>query len=68
MSRHGSDAADGGLTYATAITTIVRISGGNCRFVDRLLAQIEHAQVVNGLTVPTPETVDTARQAVLIGH
>jgi DNA transposition AAA+ family ATPase len=63
-----ADAADAGIAYATAIATIVRITGGNFRLVDRLLTQIERVQTVNDLTVLTPEIVDTARQALLIGH
>ena len=62
------DAADGGLAHATAIATIVRITGGNFRLVDRLLTQIERVQTVNNITELTPEIVDTARQALLIGH
>lgn len=63
-----NDAADGGLAHATAIATIVRITGGNFRLVDRLLTQIKRVQTVNNLTGLTPEIVDTARQALLIGH
>lgn len=59
---------DGGLAHATAIATIVRITGGNFRLVDRLLTQIERVQTVNSVTGLTPEIVDTARQALLIGH
>ena len=62
------NAADAGIAYATAIATIVRITGGNFRLVDRLLTQIERVQTVNDLTELTPEIVDTARQALLIGH
>lgn len=62
------DAEDGGLAHATASGTIVRITGGNFRLVDRLLTQIQRVQTVNGLTGLTPEIVDTARQALLIGH
>jgi putative transposase len=64
----GNDAADGGLAHATAIATIVRITGGNYRLVDRLLAQIERVRAVNNLGGLSPEMVDTARQALLIGH
>lgn len=63
-----ANAADAGIAYATAIATIVRITGGNFRLVDRLLTQIERVQTVNDLTELTPEIVDTARQALLIGH
>ncbi|GAB3249259.1 TniB family NTP-binding protein [Arthrobacter pigmenti] len=62
------DAADGGVAHATAIATIVRITAGNFRLVDRLLTQIERVQTVNGLDVLTPEVVEAARQALLIGH
>ena len=62
------EALDGGIAHATAIATIVRITGGNFRLVDRLLTQIDRVQKVNGLTGLTPEIVDTARQALLIGH
>ncbi|MCU1531792.1 MAG: ATP-binding protein [Arthrobacter sp.] len=63
-----ADAADAGIVYATAIATILRITGGNFRLVDRLLTQIDRVQTVNGLAELTPEIVDTARQALLIGH
>ena len=36
--------------------------------LNRLLTQIDRVQKVNGLTGLTPEIVDTARQALLIGH
>lgn len=64
----GNDEADGGLAHATAIATIVRITGGNFRLVDRLTTQIERVQTVNALAGLTPEIVDTARRALLIGH
>jgi hypothetical protein len=63
-----ANAADAGIAYATAIATIVRITGGNFRLVDRLLTQIERVQTVNDLTELTPEIVDPARQALLIGR
>lgn len=60
--------ADAGIAYATAIRTFVRIPGGNFRLVDRLLARIERVQTANGLTALMAEIVDTARQALFIGH
>ena len=61
-------ATDGGVAHATAVATIVRITGGNFRLVDRLLTQIERVQTVNGLDALTPEVVEAARDALLIGH
>ena len=59
---------DGGVAHATAVATIVRITGGNFRLVDRLLTQIERVTALNKLTEVTPEVVDAAREALLIGH
>lgn len=63
-----NEATDGGLAHATAIATIVRITGGNFRLVDRLTTQIQRVQTLNHLPGLTPEIVDTARQALIIGH
>ncbi|WP_081747297.1 AAA family ATPase [Arthrobacter sp. Br18] len=60
--------ADDGIAHATAIATIVRITGGNFRLVDRLLTQITRIQALNKLETLTPELVDAAREALLIGH
>ncbi|MFD1504315.1 hypothetical protein ACFSBG_01325 [Georgenia yuyongxinii] len=57
-----------GIAHATAIATIVRITAGNFRLVDRLLTQIERVQAVNDLHTLTPEIVDAARESLLIGH
>lgn len=62
------DSTDGGIAHATAVATIVRITGGNFRLVDRLLTQIERVTALNELTEVTPEVVDAAREALLIGH
>ena len=59
---------DDGIAHTTAIATIVRITGGNFRLVDRLLTQIERIQALNKLDTLTPEVVDAAREALLIGH
>jgi DNA transposition AAA+ family ATPase len=60
--------ADDAIAHATAVATIVRITDGNLRLVDRLLTQIRRIQAVNGLDSLTPEAVDAAREALLIGH
>jgi hypothetical protein len=64
----GAEADDGGIAHATAIATIVRITGGNFRLVDRLVTRIERIQSLNKLTELTPEVVDAARVSLLIGH
>ena len=60
--------ADDGVAHATAVATIVRITAGNFRLVERLLTQIQRIQTVNGLDTLTPEIVEAAREALLIGH
>ena len=68
--RHPTTAnnATDGIAHATAIAAIVRITGGNFRLVDRLLTQIARIQNLNNLDTLTPELVDAAREALLIGH
>ena len=61
-------ATDDEIAHTTAMATIVRITGGNFRLVDRLVTQIERIQVLNQLNALTPEVVDAAREALLIGH
>ncbi|MHA7279839.1 AAA family ATPase [Arthrobacter sp. MDT2-2] len=55
-------AVDDGIAHATAIATIIRITGGNFRLVDRLLTQITRIQALNKLETLTPELVDAARE------
>lgn len=59
---------DDPIAYATAVATIVRITQGNLRLVDRILSQIHRLQTINSLDTLTPEVVDAAREALLIGH
>jgi len=56
------------LAQTVAIATIARITGGNFRLIDRLLTQIERIQSINHLPTVTPEAVEAAREALLIGR
>jgi DNA transposition AAA+ family ATPase len=58
---------DEGFTPTVAIATIARIAGGNSRLVDRLLTQIQRIRQINNLDVITPEVIEAAREALLIG-
>jgi DNA transposition AAA+ family ATPase len=54
-------------TDKEAVATIVRITRGNLRLIDRLMLQVEHVLLANTLQVVTKEVVETARQNLLIG-
>ena len=63
----GNAADDDGIGHATAIATIVRVTGGNFRLVDRLITQIERIQKLNMLDGLTPEVVDAGQMVCEIG-
>jgi len=54
-------------TDKEAVATIVRITRGNIRLIERLLLQVEHVLVANQLQIVTKEVVETARQNLIIG-
>jgi Holliday junction resolvasome RuvABC ATP-dependent DNA helicase subunit len=56
------------LAHSVAIATVARITGGNFRLVDRLLTQIQRIREINHLHAVTPEVVEAAREALLIGR
>jgi Holliday junction resolvasome RuvABC ATP-dependent DNA helicase subunit len=56
------------LAHATAVATIVRITAGNSRLVNRLLTQVRRIHTINQIETLTPEVVDAARETLLIGH
>ncbi|WP_235560556.1 AAA family ATPase [Microbacterium sp. Leaf179] len=62
------DPADAGLAHAAGLAAIVRATNGNFRLADRLVTQIRRVLDINGHTRLTPEAVDAAQEALLIGR
>jgi hypothetical protein len=54
-------------TDASILGTIVRITGGNFRLVERLFAQIQRVAQINEVTALTPELVAAAQESLVIG-
>jgi DNA transposition AAA+ family ATPase len=54
-------------TDAAVVNAIARITGGNFRLVNRLLAEIERVLAVNRLSAVTTKVVAFARESLVIG-
>jgi len=54
-------------TEKEAIATILRITRGNIRLIERLMMQVEHVLVANQTRIVTKDVVETAQQNLIIG-
>lgn len=54
------------MTYE-AITSIIKITGGNFRLIQRLFTQIGKILKINKLETVTTEVVEAARDSLVIG-
>jgi DNA transposition AAA+ family ATPase len=63
-----------GLTYephrqtdAESVVSIVRITGGNFRLVERLMNQVARIMTINILDTITPDAIEAAREVLVVG-
>ena len=54
-------------TDKEAAATILRITRGNIRLIERQMLQVEHVLVANQKQVVTKDVIETAQQNLIIG-
>ena len=54
-------------TDVEAVSTIIRMTGGNFRLLKRLFTQIQRILEINHLTTVTKEVIEAARDSLIIG-
>ena len=54
-------------TAREAVTTIARITGGNLRLTQRLMAQVQRILEINKLQTVTKEVIEAARESLVLG-
>jgi DNA transposition AAA+ family ATPase len=58
---------DNGTLSGEVLTTVMRITGGNFRLMQRLLSQVERIMDINHLDIVTKEAAEIARESLIIG-
>ena len=63
----GSPSTPRNETDANAVLTIVRITRGNFRLIERLMTQVLRVMDINHLDTITPDVIEAARETLVIG-
>ena len=66
--RLGSELDLDDFTDSQAAAAIARLTGGNFRLLQRLIAQMDRVLRINELTTITEDVVEAAAGALVIGH